>query len=315
MLQPKTMKLNKVEETSTKGVYKFSPLPKGYAHTIGNSFRRILLSSILGAAPTKIQIKNASHEFTTIDGIKEDVFSILLNVKALRVKIESEGFEEVKLTISKKGVGEVLASDIKTPSGVSVANKDLVLCTITDKNASFEADIYVKNGYGYVLAEEARKDSSEVGVIYLDSSFSPVTYTNYTVSTARLGKQTDLDELTLEVITDGSVKPFDAVKYASAILRDFYAHIAENLNVAFEEEEVLEKVETKTSEKSEKAKEILIDELNLATRTINALKKHNIKTLSDLAELDEDRLVSIRNLGEKSINEIKKLLKKEGLTN
>lgn len=314
MLQPSKMKLTKVEESTTRGVYKFAPLPKGYAHTLGNSFRRILLSSILGAAPTRIQLTGATHEFSTIKGIKEDVFNILLNVKALRLKIEGEDFEEVKMTISKKGIGPVLASDIKTPSGVTVTNPDLVLCTLTDKSAVFEAEIYAKNGYGYVLAEEARKDSTAVNFIYLDSAFSPVSFVNYTVNAARLGKQTDLDELNLEVVTDGSINPFEAIKYASAVLRDFYGFIAEDIKPLMEEEESDTKVETKTDEKSEKAKEILVDELNLATRTINALKKHNIKTLNDLAELDEDRLVSIRNLGEKSINEIKKLLKKEGLT-
>ena len=308
------MKLTKVEETSTKGVYKFAPLPKGYAHTLGNSFRRVLLSSILGAAPTRIQIDGATHEFSTIKGIKEDVFNILLNVKALRLTIESEDFDEVKLTISKKGVGPVLASDIKVPSGVKIANPDLVLCNITDKATSFEAEIFARNGYGYVLAEEARKDSDAVNYIYLDSAFSPVTFVNYTVNAARLGKQTDLDELNLEVKTDGSINPFETIKYASAILRDFFAFIAEDIKPLMEETEEVVKPELKTDEKSEKAKEILVDELNLATRTINALKKHNIKTLNDLAELDEDRLVSIRNLGEKSINEIKKLLKKEGLT-
>lgn len=314
MLQPEKMKLIKVEETATRGVYKFAPLPKGYAHTLGNSFRRVLLSSIVGAAPTRIQINGASHEFTTISGIKEDVFNILLNVKAVRLKISSDDFEEVKLTVSKKGLGVVKASDIKMPSGVTIANPDLVICTITDKSAEFEAVIYAKNGYGYTLAEESRKDTKEIGFIYLDSAFSPVNFVNYTVSAARLGKQTDLDELNLELITDGSIMPFEAIKYASAVLRDFYSFIAEDIKVLVEEEEVSEKTESKADAKSEKAKEILIDELNLATRTINALKKHNIKTLNDLAELDEDRLVSIRNLGEKSITEIKKLLKKEGLS-
>ena len=314
MLQPEKMKLTKVDESSTRGVYKFAPLPKGYGHTLGNSFRRVLLSSIVGAAPTRIQIKGASHEFTTISGIKEDVFNILLNVKALRLKIDSDDFEEVKLVVTKKGMGEVKASDIKLPSGVKIANPDLVICTLTDKSAEFEAEIYAKNGYGYLLAEESRKETKEIGFIYLDSAFSPVTFVNYRVSDARLGKQTDLDELSLEVVTDGSIMPFDAIKYAAAVLRDFYAFIAEDIKVLVEEAVASEKVESKADAKSEKAKEILIDELNLATRTINALKKHNIKTLNDLAELDEDRLVSIRNLGEKSIAEIKKLLKKEGLS-
>lgn len=314
MLSPDKMKLKKQEETSTKGVFKLGPLPKGYAHTLGNSLRRVLLSSIMGAAPTRVYIKNASHEFSVIEGVKQDVFTILLAIKQLRIQINTDNFDEVKLTLSKKGVGSAKASDIKTPSNVKIANPDLVLFDITDKSVDMEIEIYAKNGYGYVPAEERRSESDEVGVIFLDSAFSPVKFVNYTVSATRLGKETELDELNLELQTDGTIMPYDAVKKASALLRDFFDVISNGEEVLLEEaEEEVQEVEV-VDEKQEKAKEILIDELNLPTRTINALKKHNIKTLKDLSELDEDRLISVRNLGEKSINEIRKLLKKEGLS-
>ncbi|PIR43705.1 DNA-directed RNA polymerase subunit alpha [candidate division WWE3 bacterium CG10_big_fil_rev_8_21_14_0_10_32_10] len=314
MLSPNKIKLEKQEESKTKGIYSLAPLPKGYGHTLGNSFRRVLLSSIMGAAVTKVKMKNATHEFSVINGIKEDVFNILLNIKNLNIAIESEDFDEVKLTVSKKGVGEVKGSDIKTPSNVRIANPDLVICNLTSKDADFEAELYVKNGYGYIPSEEQAEETAEVGLMHLDSAFSPVTFANYTVSTARLGGETELDKLTLEIHTNGSILPFSALQKCSALLRDFYTVISGDLEVVTEEVSSNEPEPEEVDEKAEKAKEIMVDELNLPTRTINALKKHKINTLSDLAQMDEDRLLSVRNLGEKSIEEIKKLLKKEGLS-
>jgi DNA-directed RNA polymerase subunit alpha len=313
MLSPELLKLKKISETATKGVFTVSPLPTGYGHTLGNSFRRALLSSILGAAPTKVIIKEATHEFSTIKGIKEDTFQILLNIKEIKFKIENKDFEEVKLTVKSTKVGPVTAKDIDLPANVTVANPDQLICNVNDKSAKFSADIYIRNGYGYISGEESRKEDKKIGVMYLDSSFSPVKFVNYTVSNTRLGKQTELDEITLEIETDGTIAPQLALKQAAATLRDFFTKIASGETVIVEEQVVVVTEETEVDEKSLKAKEIQIDELNLPTRTINALKKHNIKTLNDLAEMDEDRLLSVRNLGEKSIEEIKKLLKKEGL--
>jgi len=316
MLSQKKIKLEAKEENQTRGVYNLAPLPKGYGHTLGNSFRRVLLSSIMGAAPIKVKIKNATHEFATIEGIKEDVFNILLNIKSLKVSVSSEDFEEVTLKVSKKGVGEITASDLKIPSNVKIANPELVLCTLTSKSAEFDAEIVVKNSYGYISSEESRGSSDEAGVMFLDSIFSPVTFANYTVSAARLGRETELDRLTLEILTNGTIKPFDALKKSAALLRDFFSVIADGTKVLIDDNEnTTSTEEIHVDEKAEKAKEILIDELNLPTRTINALKKHKITTLNDLAQMDEDRLLSVRNLGEKSIQEIKKLLKKEGLAN
>lgn len=314
MFSPTRIKIEKNKESDNKGSYSISPLPKGYGSTMGNSLRRVLLSSIKGAAPSKVKIQGASHEFSTIKGIKEDVFNILLNIKNLKIKIDSEDFDEVKLELSKKGVGEVKASDIKLPSGVTIANPELVICTITDAKAKFEADIFAKNGYGYESSDEAETSSKEVGVMLLDRIYSPVTFANYAVTAARLGKQTELDKIELEVETDGTIAPFDSVKQAAAMLRDFFGELANDARVVIEKEEEVVAETTVEDAKTEKAKEILIEELNLPTRTINALKKHSISTLKDLAEMDEDRLLSVRNLGEKSIQEIKKLLKKEGLT-
>ncbi len=314
MLAPSKMKLDKLQEENTKGIYSISPLPKGYGHTLGNSLRRILLSSIPGSAPFKVYIKNASHEFAVIKGIKEDVFNILLNLKKVHFQIKSEDFDPIKVTISKKGVGSVKASDIKIPSDVSISNPNQIICTITDASTSFEAEIFIKKGFGYVPREEYMSSSSEVGVIYLDTVFSPILSVNYSVDNARLGKNTELDNLIIDITTNGSMKPFYALKYASALLRDFFGYIATDLDIVLEEDVTTDTESALVDERYQKAKEILIEELNLPTRTINALKKHGVSTLKDLALLDEDQLLSVRNLGEKSIQEIRKLLKKEGLT-
>jgi len=179
---------------------------------------------------------------------------------------------------------------------------------------TFEADIYAKNGYGYVAGEEAEQENKEVGVMVLDRIFSPVIFANYAVTAARMGKETELDRIELEVETDGTLAPFEAIKQGAGMLRDFFAELASGARVVIEEEEVIVQEVSVEDARTEKAGEILIEELNLPTRTINALKKHSINTLKDLAVMDEDRLLSVRNLGEKSIQEIKKLLKKEGLT-
>lgn len=314
MFSPDKVNLKIKSQTNKEGVFTFSPLPKGFANTLGNSLRRVLLSSILGSAVTKIYIDGANHEFAVLKGIKEDVFLITQNIKLINFALSGEDFDEVKIKISKKGIGEVKASDLDLPSNVKVLNPNQVICNITDSKTTFEAELYVKNGYGFSLAEDNRKEGDKVGFIYLDSSFSPVLFTNYTVSTARLGRQTDLDELELVVKTNGAIKPEDALKFSSALLRDFFAKLSEGIYVPFEEMEESPVQEEAPSEQTQKAREVPIEELNLATRTINALKKHGIKSLDDLSQMDEDRLLSVRNLGEKSISEIKKLLKKEGLS-
>lgn len=313
MLAPNKMKLDKIEEKKNRGIYAIAPLPKGYGHTLGNSLRRVLLSSISGSAPFKVKIKNASHEFAVIKGIKEDVFNILLNLKKVDFQINSDDFDPIVVTVNKKGVGPVTAKDIQMPSNVSVANPKQVICTITDASTSFEAEIHIKRGFGYVPREEYMQDSSEVGVIYLDTVFSPVLSVQYSVENARLGKNTELDKLVIDITTNGTVEPFYVLQYASALLRDFFGYIATDLEVVLEED-TSEGEAAVADERYKKAKEILVEELNLPTRTINALKKHGISTLKDLALLDEDQLISVRNLGEKSIQEIRKLLKKEGLT-
>lgn len=314
MFSPEKVNLKIKSADSKEGVFILSPLPKGFANTLGNSLRRVLLSSVLGTAVTKMYIDGANHEFATLKGIKEDVFLITQNIKKINFAINSEGFDELKVSISKKGLGDVKASDLVLPSNVKVINPTQVICTITEAKTTFEADLYIKNGYGFVLAEDNRKENDKVGYIYLDSSFSPVSFVNYTVETARLGRQTDLDELVLTVRTNGAIKPEDAFKFSNALLRDFFSKLAEGELISFEESEESPKVEEVSDTKNQKAREVPIEELNLATRTINALKKHGVKSLDDLSQMDEDRLLSVRNLGEKSISEIKKLLKKEGLS-
>jgi len=311
MIEPSVLKLEKVSEDNNISVFKIGPLTKSYGHTIGNIYRRVLLSSILGAAPKRVTIDGANHTFMTIEGVKEDVYKIVLNIKDLVFKVDSEGFEEHTITIEANGVTTITAGDLKLPSGVEVINPKQPICTLTAENSKFKAEIVISNGYGFELAEERDVKVVDAGVIQIDSLYSPIKLVDYKVNKTRLGKDSDLDEVVLTITTDGSVDVEESIKYAAAQVRDYFSVISEGVSVVRPEmpEDQIAVVSEEVSEK----KSIFIDELNLPTRTVNALKKQNINSLQDLADLDEDQLLSIRNLGEKSIREIKKLLKSENL--
>ncbi len=305
IVNPSDLKIQTTSEKNNVGEFTFEPLPTGFGNTLGNALRRVLLTSIKGAAATQLKLSGADHQFTTIPGVKEDVVELTLNLKSIKFKSHSEN--PVVVTINKTGPGEVTAGDIQCPSDVEVVNKDLYLATLADSKAKLEAELVVEAGYGYSPSEE--RETSRVGVILLDALFSPILSANYAVESTRFGSVTNLDKLVLTVETDGSVSPSNSVLEASELLRTYFERIDQWEDGVVEEEEVEESEEEEASANED----IMVDELPLPTRTINALKKSGIETLKQLANKNPEDLADIKNLGEKSVDEIEKLLKKEGL--
>lgn len=306
LLSSGDIKINKVSETGNTGVFSFEPLPKGFGHTLGNTLRRVLLSSLRGSAVTQIKLDGALHQFTTIPGVKEDVVELGLNFKQVRSKLH--GDYPVVGKISVAGPGNVTAGDIEVASDVEIVNKDLVLATLADKKTKFEAEVVFEPGVGYSPVEE--RETPKIGVIVLDAMFSPVVYANYEVEQTRKGTIADLDKLVLTVTTDGSILPSDALTQAATLLRDFFKRFAMGED---KEEAVVVTGSDTAMPSSVDAKKVSVEELPLPTRTVNALKKAGINTLSELAGKTDEDLADVKNLGEKSVQEIKKLLEKEGL--
>jgi len=302
MLSAQDLKISKVAENGNTGVFSFEPLLGGFGNTLGSTLRRVLYTSLEGGALTQIKIGGVVHQFSTIPGVKEDVVEIALNLKQIRIKMFAKN--PVIGTISKKGPGVVTAEDIEFPSEAKVINKDLVICTLADKNSKFEAELVVEQGVGYSPVEE--RETTKIGVILLDAIFSPVVSVNYTVEPARLGKKIDLDKLTLTVTTDGTLTPWEAVSTSATTLASFFTHISigGGQKDATEEGSSLE---------GDGKKSILVEDLSLSNRAINALKKQGIKDLADLAKMTDIAISDIKNLGEKSVEEVMALLKKEGL--
>ena len=306
-VQPSDIKIKAVLEKQNTGVYSIEPLPKGFGNTLGNALRRVLLTSIPGAAVTQMKVKGITHQFSTIKGVKEDAVELSLNLKQLRFAIHSNG--PVVATISKKGKGVVTAKDIETSSDLEVLNKSLHIATLSDAKSSLDIELIVEPGVGYSPMEE--RPTSKVGVVVLDALFTPVIRAKYDVEPTRFGKSVDLDKIILEVETDGSINPQKALHEAARIVKDYFKIISTGGIWEEDEEEavILEGVKPISSEKAN----IVIEDLPLQTRTVNALKKSGVKTLGELAKKTDEDLADIKNLGEKSLNEIKKLLEKENL--
>jgi len=307
LIKPK--RLESEEETLTDSYGKFfaEPLERGFGITIGNSLRRILLSSIQGAAITSVRINGILHEFSTIPGVREDVTDILLNLKEVRLKLYSEGPEVIK--IKRKGEGVVKAEDIITTNNIKILNPDLHIATLS-KEAELEMEMVVKWGKGYVPAERNKEENQPLGTIPMDSIFTPVKKVNYTVTHARVGQITDYDKLTLEVWTDGSLRPDDAIAYASRILQDQLT-----IFINFEEEPIA--IGPEVVEEKPKFNENLyrsIEELELSVRSSNCLKNANIKYIWELVQKTEAEMLKTKNFGRKSLNEIKEILSEMGLS-
>ena len=276
------------------------PLEKGYGLTLGNSLRRILLSSIRGAAVTAIQIDGVLHEFTSIKGVREDVTDIVLNVKSLALKGSFEGSK--KLILDAKGPGEIKASDITSVADVEILNPDLVICNL-DENTSFHMEMIVGNGKGYVPAVMNKPEEPPLGLIPIDSLFSPVKKVSYSISTAREGKALDYDKLTMEVQTNGSISAEDAVAYSAKIFQD-------QLSMFINFDEPQEVTIREKPAEPEFNKNLLrkVDELELSVRSMNCLKNDNIIYIGDLVQKSEGEMLRTPNFGRKSLNEIKEVL-------
>jgi len=276
------------------------PLEKGYALTIGNSLRRILLSSIQGSAITAIQIDGVLHEFSSIKGVREDVTDIVLNVKLLSLKVMSDGPK--KLILDATGPGEIKAKDIQPNSEVKILNPDLIICHL-DENTKFHMELVAENGKGYRAAEKNKSDDAPLGLITIDSLFSPVKKVSYSVENAREGKSLDYDKLVMKVETDGSVTAEDAVAYAARIFQDQLS-----LFVNFDEPQEVEKKPQITEPEFNKNLLKKVDELELSVRSMNCLKNDNIIYIGDLVQKSEPEMLRTPNFGRKSLNEIKEVL-------
>ena len=276
------------------------PLEKGYALTIGNALRRILLSSLQGAAITAIQIDGVLHEFSSIKGVREDVTDIVLNLKSLPLKIMSDGPK--KLILDVTGPGEIKAKDIQPNPEVTILNPDLVICHL-DENTKFHMELIANTGKGYSPSEKNKMDDAPLGLIAIDSLFSPVKKVSYTVENAREGKSLDYDKLAMVVETDGSIAAEDAVAYAARIFQEQMS-----LFINFEEPKVVEKKPQITEPEFNKNLLKKVDELELSVRSMNCLKNDNIVYIGDLVQKTEPEMLRTPNFGRKSLNEIKEVL-------
>ena len=305
--KPKRLDYERDTLTETYGKFYAEPFERGYAITIGNSLRRILLSSIQAAAVTSIRVDGVMHEFSSIDGVVEDTTDIILNLKQLRLKMEDDGPRTIHLNVT--GDKAVTAADIQTDGVVEVVNADLHIATLSERNTKLEIEMEVNVGRGYVPAERNKRDDMPVGTIPVDSLFSPVTRVKISSEDTRVGQMTDYDRLVMEIWTDGRIKPEDALAHASKILKD---HLSIFINFEEEPEEELVEVD----EEKDKLKDLLgrsVDELELSVRSSNCLKNANIKTIGDLVQKNEAEMLKYRNFGRKSLNEIKEIITEMGL--
>lgn len=286
--------LTKLNESENYAEFVVEPLPGGYGVTLGHSLRRVLLTSLEGSAITRIKIDGVQHEFTTLPGVKEDIVDLVLNIKKIRILIE--GKEQATITLEKKGVGDVTAGDIKCPTGVKILNPDQYLTSLADSKTVLKIEFTVEKGKGYVSADEQEVD--ELNVIPIDAIFTPVLDVEYHVSDTRVGGETNFDKLQLMITTTGELAPQEALEKSSEILKSYYTFIVDPDTA---EDMVVEQDEEGTHEQEE----ILIEELNLPMRVINSLNSAGIKTITELVEKDSKEVAKIKNLGAKSIKEIK----------
>lgn len=309
IIRPKKLEWEKVSADNTYGKFIAEPFERGYGYTIGNSLRRILLSSLEGAAVTSVKIEGVQHEFSAIEGVVEDIVQILLNLKKLRLKLFTDGPETLVLKVNKEG--KVKASDIAPNNNIEILSPDLQIATL-NTSGKLEMVMEVNKGRGYVPAEKNKKEGQPIGVIPLDSIFTPVKKVAYNVENARVGQVTDYDRLIMEIWTDGSVVPADALAYAAKILKDSL-----NIFITFEEEEE-EVIAPKAEEQeNQKLKELLnqsVDIIELSVRSSNCLQVARIKILGDLVQKTEQDLLKVKNFGKKSLAEISKKLKELGLS-
>lgn len=311
---PSPEKPKVVVEEKNRGVYEIEGLYPGYGHTLGNALRRVLLSSLQGAVITAVKIEGVNHEFSTVPGVKEDVVDLCLNLKQARFRFSGEA--PVAGAISVKGEKEVRAGDIKVSSDVEVVNPDLHIATLTDKKSTLEMELEISSGLGYQGVQDRDKQKVEIGKIALDASFSPVRSVNYDVENMRVGDRTDYNRLRMHITTDGSIEPREALLAASKILVEQFQVLSgvfrtEDIKeAAVEHKEATEEIESYEDMVAKKK----VEELDLSTRTLNALVEAGIKTVGGVMRRTEKKLLEVEGLGEKGIVEIKKALGNLGVT-
>ena len=305
LIKPTKIDVDK-KETKTFGSVSIEPLERGFGLTIGNALRRILLSSLQGAAVTSIQIDGILHEFSSIPGMIEDVTDFILNIKSLALKLNSD--QPKKISLKATGPGEVKASEIETGSEIEIINQDLILCHL-DKSAKINLELTIENGKGYVAAEQQKKEDKQIGLIFVDSIFSPVKKVSYNIENSRVGQITDYDKLTLNVETNGSMEPDDAIAMAARILQEQLQYF-----INFEEPEIDDKSKEEESEiKFNRNLLRKVDELELSVRSANCLRNDNIVYIGDLVQKSENDMLRTPNFGRKSLNEIREVLMQMGL--
>ncbi len=307
LIKPKSIVIDEDSRTNFYGKFVCEPLERGFGITIGNSLRRILLSSLQGAAIVSVSFDNVVHEFTTIPGVIEDVTDIILNLKEIKLRLGEA--EKAVIRLSKKGEGVATAGDIESDDLVAILNPEQHIATL-NKEGKLNMEMIVKMGKGYVPAEKNKGKNQPIGVIPIDAIFSPIQKVNYVVTNARVGQITDYDKLTLEVWTDGSILPEDAVAYGAKILKEQMSPF-----INFEEEP--EPLEEEIEVKEERLNENLfrpVSELELSVRSANCLKNANIKLIGELVQKTEAEMLKTKNFGRKSLNEIKGILEDMGLS-
>ena len=306
MIEFEKPNITKVDESTNYGKFVVEPLERGYGTTLGNSLRRILLSSLPGAAISSIQIDGVLHEFSTIDGVLEDVTQIILNIKKLALKMNTD--EDKNIEIDVNGPAKVTAADIVADPDVEVLNPEQYICTVAD-GGHFHVRMTVKKGRGYVAADQNKSDDMPIGVLPIDSIFTPISRVNYQVESTRVGRRNDFDKLTLDVWTNGSISPREAISLAAKILTEHLDIFVNLTDEAKNAEIMVEKEETH----KEKMLEMTIEELDLSVRSYNCLKRAGIDTVQELTNKTEADMMKVRNLGRKSLEEVKNKLADLGL--
>jgi DNA-directed RNA polymerase subunit alpha len=310
--KPLTMPKEVVKETSSESPFfakfVFEPLERGFGTTIGNALRRVLLASIHGAAVTSVRIENVLHEFSTIEGVAEDVTDIILNIKQLWVRLDADEPKTIVFEVNK--AGKHTAAEIDTGTDVVIMNPDLHILELT-KDIKVRIELDIDTGRGYILADMNRKAEDPVGTIYVDALYSPVIKVNYTVENTRVGQSTDFDRLLMEITTNGVINPEDALGYAAKILKD---HVMPMIHI---DEEIIEEEEEEEDEETVRIRQLLntrVDELELSVRSSNCLRAANIQALSDLVRKSESEMLKYRNFGRKSLTELNAILDELGLS-
>jgi len=306
MIEFEKPNITKIDENKDYGVFVVEPLERGYGTTLGNSLRRVLLASLPGAAVTSINIEGVLHEFDTVPGVREDVMQIILNVKGIAVKSYVQDEKIIELDV--EGPAEVTAGDILTDSDIEIVNPDHYLFTIGE-GSSFKATLTVNSGRGYVPADQNKKDDAPVGTLAVDSIYTPVTKVNYQVEPARVGSNDGFDKLTLEILTNGTIIPEDALGLSARILTE-HLNLFTNLTEIAIATDVMKEVDTASDDR---VLERTIEELDLSVRSYNCLKRAGINTVYDLTEKSEPEMMKVRNLGRKSLEEVKVKLADLGL--